>query len=469
MEPSSPPVTVVVPSMTFDAEELAKIEGAVHFEERMLWLLQSLRDPDARVVYVTSEPLPDSLVAYSTSLTGRNDARSRLALISCGDSTPVALTDKILARSDIQERIRVAAGSGATMMCHVATESEGRLAEALGAKLFACPPDLVTLGTKSGSRRSFAAAGVPMPDGVEDVTDRRGVIEALGHLKARNPELTRAVIKLNDSFAGGGNCVVRYPPGEPTPEKLDLAVASAAFVDARETVDRYFDAFTRMGGIVEAWVEGSELSSPSAQLIISTSGTVRVQSTHEQILGGTDNQTYYGCTFPAHHGYSVAIAESARGIGEVLAAAGVRGHLSIDFVCHRLGGRWHHVAIEVNLRMGGATAPISFLESATGRTYEPETGTFAGPQMRPLFYKSADRIQSDSYRTLNPERILDGLGDRSLLYDPERGSGAIMYMLGAAATVGKVGVVAVDDAADAANTRFDAVITALDEMAREAD
>ena len=159
------------------------------------------------------------------------------------------------------------------------------------------------------------------------------------------------------------------------------------------------------------------------------------------------------------------LTNAAQRVGEVLASSGVRGHLSIDFVCLERQGSWEHLGVEVNLRMGGATAPISFLESATDGTYAPAVGTFLGPNDRPLFYKSADRIQSDAYRVLDPPSIIEGLQRRDLMFDADRGSGAIVYMLGAAATVGKVGVVAVDDAEDSASVRFDGVIAALDEMA----
>jgi len=458
-------VSIVIPSMTFDSDELAKIPGAVHFEERMLWLLQSLRDPASRVVYVTSEPLPERLVAYSASLTGRDDARERLTLISCDDPAPVALTHKIAERADVQQRIRDAAGPGALMMCHVATEAEGHLADTIGAQLFACPPSLASLGTKSGSRRVFAEAGVPLPSGVADLTDRDGVIDALAEIKGHQPNLQKAVVKLNDSFAGGGNCVVTYPNDAPTRSQLESAVESASFVAAGEFADRYFEAFARMGGIVEAWFAGEGVSSPSVQAIVSPAGEVRVQSTHEQILGGPDGQTFFGCTFPASSEYSVAIARSAERVAEVLATKGVRGHLSIDFVCRATGAGWEHVAIEINLRMGGTTAPISFLESATGGVYNPGTGRFVGAGDQHLFYKSADRIQDAAYRVLDSESIVDGLGRSGLLFDSGRGSGAILYMLGAARTFGKLGVVAVDHGQHLASDRFDSTLAALDRIA----
>ena len=46
----APRTVVVIPSMSLDAEELAKLPGATHYEERFLCLLLLLRLPTTRVV-----------------------------------------------------------------------------------------------------------------------------------------------------------------------------------------------------------------------------------------------------------------------------------------------------------------------------------------------------------------------------------------------------------------------------------
>ena len=459
---------IVIPSMTFDSDELAKIPGAVHFEERMLWLLQVLRNPSARVVYVTSEPLPNRLVDYSIALTGAARARDRVVLVSCNDPAPEALTRKVLARLDVQQKIRkaVAGASTAVMMCHVGTPVEDELAAVLDVPLFACPSELVHLGTKSASRSAFREAGVLFPEGHEDLRDRSDVVEALVELQLRNPLLKRAVIKLNDSFAGGGNAVVTYPGGSDANRSKALSeqIDRADFVAEGETPERYFSAFSEMGGIVEEYIEGNDKTSPSAQCILAPDGSVRVASTHEQILGGPTHQTYFGCRFPAAAEYNVAIAKSAARICEVLAPKGVTGHISIDFVCLKTKAGWRHYALEVNLRMGGATAPISFLESATGCEYDPIAGRFIDGQGRSLYYTSADRIQSEAYKTLNAQRLLDAADRAALHFDPTAGTGALFYMLGALPTVGKLGMVAIDHSALAADKRYDGTLATLDAM-----
>ena len=44
-EPRAPQTVVVVPSLSLDAEELAKVSGVHHYEERLLCMLMLLRMP----------------------------------------------------------------------------------------------------------------------------------------------------------------------------------------------------------------------------------------------------------------------------------------------------------------------------------------------------------------------------------------------------------------------------------------
>src|SRR3712207_3088099 len=168
----SPQTVVVVPSLTLDAGELRKLTGAPHYEERLLCLLMLLRRPRTHVVYVTSQPIPPTIVDYYLHLlpgVPLSHARKRVTLLSCHDASPVPLTEKILARPRLLERIRAAIPdpAGAHLTCFNATPLERTLAVRLGTPLYACDPALARLGTKSGSRRVFRSAGVPLPEGFE--------------------------------------------------------------------------------------------------------------------------------------------------------------------------------------------------------------------------------------------------------------------------------------------------------------
>ena len=93
------------------------------------------------------------------------------------------------------------------------TPLERKLAVLLGIPLNGLDPKLQYLGTKSGSRKIFREAGVEMAMGFEDVKTEADVVDALVELRRRRPGVRRAVIKLNDSFSGEGNALVRLPSG----------------------------------------------------------------------------------------------------------------------------------------------------------------------------------------------------------------------------------------------------------------
>src|SRR5919199_115988 len=108
-DPRAPQTVVVVPSLTLDIEELAKIPGAHHYEERMLCMLMLLRLPRTRVIYVTSQHIATAIVDYYLHLLPGiplRHARSRMTLLACHDASDIPLTQKILDRPRLMERIR---------------------------------------------------------------------------------------------------------------------------------------------------------------------------------------------------------------------------------------------------------------------------------------------------------------------------------------------------------------------------
>ena len=70
--------------------------------------------------------------------------------------------------------------------------------------IYGCDPDLASLGSKSGSREVFRAAGVALPEGAERLRDEDDVIDALTDLKRTLPDLARAAVKLEEGTSGEG-------------------------------------------------------------------------------------------------------------------------------------------------------------------------------------------------------------------------------------------------------------------------
>src|SRR5215831_3808846 len=199
-----PYTSVVIPSLTLDQAELAKLDAASFYEERLLFLLIRLRNPQAHMVYVTSQPIHPLILEYYFQLLAgipASHARQRLTLLCAHDASPRSLTEKVLERPRLIERIckGIDDPSRAYLTVFNATPLERRLAVLLGIPLNGLDPALAHLGTKSGSRKVFKEAGVPHPAGREDLRDEEDVCAALLELKAERPDLSRAVVKLDDS------------------------------------------------------------------------------------------------------------------------------------------------------------------------------------------------------------------------------------------------------------------------------
>jgi hypothetical protein len=468
----SPRTVVVVPSMTLDSAGLAKIPGVNHYEERLLFLLHRLRRPSNHAVYITSEPVAPEVLEYALSLVPslmRDDARRRLTMLDCGSREPVPLTAKISARPDLLDRIRAAVDdpADAVLIAFNGSPLERTLALRLGIPLYAPDPDLAALGSKTGSRRLFAEAGVPVAEGIDSLRDVADVVAALAELRGRDSTLASAIVKLNDSFGAGGNVMFSFA-GAPRTGLADWVrrelPARAVFASPPDTWESYQSKLDAMGAVVERLVEAAETTSPSAQVRMAPDGTARVVSTHDQVLSGAAQQIFVGCTFPARADYRTDIQRLALRAGRALAERGVVGLASIDFVSARTDDGWRHHGLEVNLRMGGGTPPFFLLHGLVDGEYDPATATYHAPDGAPRAYFATDRLHREEYRALSPQDVIDTLICCDLHYRAATRTGTAAYMLGAL-EIGRFGVVAIDTDTAKASARYQRVVTAVDAAA----
>jgi hypothetical protein len=468
MREEEPHTSVIVPSLTLDQSELRKLPGANFYEERLLFLLIRLRNPRARMVYVTSQAVhPIILEYYLQFLAGipASHARSRLTLLCADDASPRSLTEKILERPRLIERIRagIVDPSRAYLTIFNSTPLERKLAVLLGIPLNGCDPNLSHLGTKSGSRKIFKEAGVDLPLGTEDLHTQREVAEALLDLREKRPGLRKAVIKLNDSFSGEGNAIFRFPEGGGV-SALREGLRHVEFSVATETPEAYFDKFARMGGIVEEFLEAKEKHSPSSQHRVSPHEESTAISTHDQILGGPSGQVFMGCSFPAHDDYRLQVQEAGQTIATVLARYGVVSRFAVDYLVHRddPSGPWKVTALEINLRMGGTTHPFLALQFLTGGSIDPETGLFLSPTGHAKYYRATDNLNSDSYRGLLPEDLVEILTVNKLHYSHGSESGVLFHLIGALSEFGKMGVTAIANSREEVDDLYVRTLEVLD-------
>ena len=476
---------VVIPSMSLDPEELLKLKGARHYEERLLFMLILLSLPRTRVIFVTSEPIHQAIIDYYLQLLPGipfSHARSRLQMFAAHDSgQDRSLTAKILERPALLRRLRRAlqGAPNAHMTVFNVTMAEKSLSVALGIPLLDPDPKFLRYGTKSGCRQLFREAGVQFADGFEDLKNEDQVLDALIDLKAKRPGMRRAVIKLNDGFSGDGNSILPLASMEghwsdraEAKKRLHAIVRKEArFQAAGMNWDGFMRKFEQMEGIVEEFIEGEGKDSPSVQLRITPLGECQIISTHDQVLGGPDGQVFIGCCFPAMAQYRPLLHETGMRVGRKLAETGVIGRLSVDFLCVPSQGKdgFELFAVEINLRKGGTTHPFRTLQFLTGGRYDPDSGLFQSGTGTPKFYFASDNLESPRYKGLLPEDLIDITTYTGLHYNSSSNTGVVFHMIGALSQFGKIGVTCVADSPEEAQKLYDHTVEVLDSMADKAD
>jgi PGM1 C-terminal domain len=477
---------LVVPSFSVDQQELQKVDGFLHYEERLLFSLIRLRNPRTRLIYVTSEPLPPIVIDYYLQLLPGipfSHARDRLLLVPIYDRSLKPLSQKILERPRLMERIRNALRPDRSyMVCYNSTHLERSLSVGLGIPLLAADPELLYWGTKSGSRQIFAECGLPHPDGSDLVKTVEDLVKESALLWERQPHLQRMVVKLNEGFSGEGNGVLDLKPLysklRPQPslsERMDLLGAhlpALAFESATESWAHYGDRIPILGAIVESYIEGKPKHSPSFQGRVTPNGEVEALSTHDQILGGPNGQVYLGCRFPADDLYRLQLQELGLKVGRNLAEKGVFERFGVDFVVvpkSEDGADWDIQAIEINLRKGGTTHPFMTLKLLTNGDYDTHTGLFTGQKGTPKYYVASDNLQKPNYRGLLPNDLMDIIAHHHLHFDSGSETGSVFHLMGCLSEFGKVGLTSIGNSPAEADAIYRQAAQVLDAETQAAE
>ena len=202
-----PATVVVIPSLSVDLEFPTVKQQA--YEERFLFMLFLLGQPNMRMIYVTSLAIRRVIIDYYLDMVPGavySNARKRLFLISPEDGSSRPLSEKLLERPAlIQEMIDLIPDrENAHIVPFNTTDLERELAIRLGIPMYATDPICFALGTKSGARRLFSEEGIKQPLGVENLYSEAEAISAAALVEfggiPLNPAVDSSVIKRQTPF-----------------------------------------------------------------------------------------------------------------------------------------------------------------------------------------------------------------------------------------------------------------------------
>ncbi len=463
---------VVVPSITVEFDLLGSEAQA--YEERYLFLLLLLRQPSARLIYVTSQSIEPAIIDYYLGLLPgliSSHARQRLHLVTPHDASGTPLTLKLLQRPGLIERIRgmIPDPTHAHLVPFNTTVHERDLALRLGIPMYGASPESLVFGSKSGCRKVFREAGIHFPDGMEDIRSLSEVVEATRELKRRNPRLRRVMVKHDDGVSGDGNAQVDVEglDGGASLDAFEARVRAMQLESRTMSFETYLERLAK-GGIVEERIMADDIESPSAQLRVTPLGALELLSTHDQLLGGPTGQSFLGSTFPARDAYGSEVARQSLRVGGLLAQRGVLGRFAIDYLAAKKGEDWIPYAIEINLRKGGTTHPFLTLQYLTDGKYDWERNEFRTAAGAQKHYVATDHLEQARYRALDHDAVFDLAVRRGLHFDQTSHTGVVFHMMRALGDRGRIGLTAIGDTAEQAQSLYERTVAAFDEVSARA-
>ena len=463
---------IVVPALSLDKQELKKIPGYQHYEERMLFTLAHLAHPQTRVTFVSTLKIDPAIVDYYLSkLPDPVGARQRLRMIHLYDNVADAsvdrpfdwLSERLNRRPEVRRRILDGVDRGkAHLYPFAVTDAEKRLAVNLGVPILGSDPKLAFYGAKDGCRQTAVEAGVPLPPGTNKRVHREGkLIDAIERFVTRYPAAEALMVKLTESFSGEGNAkfdlkgLAALPHSERRREIAKRLPKMKFMAGDGSSWEHFRGQMKAVGAIIELFMPGV-IDSPSVQGYIGPDGKVEILSTFTQVL---DGQEYMGGISPADPKHLAQLHKTGLAIGRVLKNKGALGRYAVDLVvtdcpdCGERGlpGRGAYY-IETNLRLGGTTHSVNALRlfSATPNAYsdyDPKSGAIVSARSgRGLFHKVTDRLNKeigrDALRGLTPAQVVGLIKAAGLDWNPKTEEGIILHLMGALREHGNAGFTA---------------------------
>ena len=354
---------------------------------------ETIKEADKKVTFIVPE--------YVTGFSGVNLSLSSLLLYS----------------SKTMKRLQgLVAGRECVIIPGVMGEADLELSDKLDVPILGTAPKVIeALTSKSGAKRLFMEADVNIPPSQFDIYSEDQIFEYLSVLIVNNLSVRRWVFKIDSEFDARGTAycdIVSHLScykwalrqakhygekwskrwaQEPTISKIftelpqilhnHLNVINTTLYPSIET---FISAFTKSGGIVEAWPNAGDITCITVDMLIDPTGNVEIKNTGDQIRA-TEFQTW-ALSSPQTSINPTRLHLDCFSIAKCAFKKGVIGYISTSFVTFidEKSLKQKLWAIDLKLQYTDSMCMANILQFTTGGKFDQDSGVYRIPEFKVL-------------------------------------------------------------------------------------